>query len=201
MTKTNVRAWFLSGLLMGSTISCVLLSAIFSERSEAITSYVNPIEIHFDLNSIVEPQYDYDEVECLAKNIYFEARGESTEGQIAVAQVAMNRTKSDMFPNNICDVIYQGPVSNWFLVEKNKIVPLLHECQFSWWCDGKSDVPRDMWAWGRAMTIASAVLKGEVEDNTQGAMWYHATSVNPNWNRLAEIATIDNHIFYVAENL
>ena len=201
MTKTTVRAWFLSGLLMGSTISCVLLSAIFSERSEAITSYVNPIEIHFDLNPIVEPQYDYDEVECLAKNIYFEARGESTEGQIAVAQVAMNRAKSDMFPNNICDVIYQGPVSNWFLVEKNKIVPLLHECQFSWWCDGKSDVPRDMWAWGRAMTIASAVLKGEVEDNTQGAMWYHATSVNPNWNRLAEIATIDNHIFYVAENL
>lgn len=201
MTKTNVRAWFISGLLMGGAISWVGFSAIFSETSEATTSYVNPIEIHFDFNPSVAPQHDYDEVECLAKNIYFEARGESTNGQIAVAQVAMNRVKSSMFPNNICDVIYQGPVSTWFLVEKNKIVPLLHECQFSWWCDGKSDEPRDMWAWGRAMTIASEVIKGNVDDNTHGAMWYHATSVNPNWSQLAAVTKIDNHIFYVAENL
>lgn len=198
MTKTNVRAWF-SGLLLGGAISWIGFSTTFSESTEATTSFTSPIEIHFDLNPRSEPQYDYDEVECLAKNIYFEARGESTEGQIAVAQVAINRAKSELFPNNVCDVIYQGPVSSWFLVEKNKIVPLLHECQFSWWCDGKSDVPRDMWAWGRAMTIASAVLKGEVDDNTRGAMWYHATSVDPHWNQLAAVKQIDNHIFYVAD--
>jgi len=157
-----------------------------------------PINIVFEFPDPA-PAIDFAELECLAKNIYFEARGEPLDGQVAVSQVVLNRVNSPNFPNDICGVIYQGPISDWFLQEHDRIVPLRHRCQFSWWCDGRSDEPRDMWAWGRAMTIAAAVLRGETEDNTNGAMWYHATSVDPNW-QLQQIGTIGNHLFYADYN-
>lgn len=184
---------FSLGLFVGMSIIFAGIKVLPTEKK---IENIQPINIVFELPNLQSDIIDFEQLECLAKNIYFEARGESIEGQIAVSQVVLNRVNSNYFPNNICDVVYQGPVSEWFLTEKNKVVPLLHRCQFSWWCDGRSDEPRDMWAWGRAMSVAAAVMRGEIEDNTHGAMWYHATSVSPSWG-LVNIANIGNHVFYV----
>ena len=82
------------------------------------------------------------EATCLAKNMYFEARNQGLAGQLAVSLVVMNRVKDERFPNTICGVIEQGPISKWWLKEKGKIVPIRNRCQFSWFCDGKSDDPK-----------------------------------------------------------
>jgi len=119
------------------------------------------------------------------------------DGQVAVAYVAVNRKNDERYPDDLCDVIYQGPISTWFLMERNKIVPLKNQCQFSWYCDGKSDIPVDMWAWGRAMDVAAGVVEGKYQDPTEGAMWYHNTEVEPNWTHQLAVATrINKHIFY-----
>lgn len=153
-----------------------------------------PVEIVFSTGP------SYRDVECLAKNIYFEARGEPEIGQIAVAYVAKNRQKSYNFPQDLCEVIYQGPISSWFLETHGKVVPLRDRCQFSWWCDGKSDTPIDMWAWGRAMDVAAGVINGIYEDPTDGALWYHNTDVTPAWaSSMIATTQINEHIFYKME--
>ena len=75
---------------------------------------------------------DKKEITCLAKNMYFEARNQGLAGQLAVSLVVMNRVKDERFPNTICGVIEQGPISKWWLKEKGKIVPIRNRCQFSW---------------------------------------------------------------------
>ena len=81
-----------------------------------------------------EPVISQTEIECMAKNIYFEAAVESTAGQLAVAQVTLNRVKSRHYPNSVCEVVYEGPhTANGF--------PKRDRCQFSWYCDGKGDDP------------------------------------------------------------
>lgn len=152
-----------------------------------------PIVIDIDISAGIS----YNEVECLAQNIYFEARGEPMTGQIAVAYVALNRKHDERYPNTLCEVIKQGPISVWFLTEQNKIVPIKHKCQFSWWCDGRSDSPKDMWAWGLAMDVAAGVINDKYDDPTYGALWYHNTDVDPSWNRqLAYTTQINKHLFY-----
>ena len=170
-----------------------------------LLNYKRPINQVVDINpmpvEIVFPTGPtYREVECLAKNIYFEARGEPEMGQIAVAYVAINRQKSQNFPQDLCEVIYQGPISNWFLEAHGRVVPLRDRCQFSWWCDGKSDTPIDMWAWGRAMDVAAGVINYIYEDPTEGALWYHNTEVNPSWAAsMIPTTQINEHIFYRME--
>ena len=83
------------------------------------------------------------EAVCLAKNMYYEARNQGLAGQLAVSLVVMNRVKDKRYPNTICEVVYQGPISKWWLKEKSKIVPIRNRCQFSWYCDGKSDDPKN----------------------------------------------------------
>lgn len=160
------------------------------------------IEIVIEVSTPVKQQViDYDQLECLAKNIYFEARGESLEGQIAVSQVVMNRVQSKHFPNTICEVVYQGQLSTWYLEVKGIEVPVRNRCQFSWWCDGRSDNPKDMTAWGEALTVAAGVIRNEYNDYTNGAMWYHANYVKPDWrHQFTHVTDIGNHKFY-ASNL
>ena len=124
------------------------------------------------------------ELRCLALNIYHEARSESKRGQIAVAAVTLNRVKSDRFPNSVCAVVHQGG-------EK------LHRCQFSWWCDGRSDQPKDQKAWRRAIQLARESLAGLHRDPTRGALYYHTTRVKPAWSKkFRRSARIGNHVFY-----
>jgi spore germination cell wall hydrolase CwlJ-like protein len=132
-----------------------------------------------------------DQVECLALNIYHEARGEPADGQVAVAQVVLNRVADRRFPSDICGVVKQG------------FQPRRRDCQFSWWCDGRSDRPLEPLAWDESKRLAEAVLAGQHKDPTGGALWYHADSVTPKW-RMAIIPArkIGRHQFYLpaAEN-
>jgi spore germination cell wall hydrolase CwlJ-like protein len=126
-----------------------------------------------------------EEIGCLALNIYFEARGEPELGKIAVAHVVLNRVADRRFPSTVCDVVRQGGEDK------------LHHCQFSWWCDGQSDRPRDARSWDNVKAIAHMVYWGFTPDPTDGALWYHADSVSPYW-RTAFIRgpKIGQHQFY-----
>ncbi|SLN32542.1 cell wall hydrolase [Oceanibacterium hippocampi] len=129
------------------------------------------------------------ELECLAKNIYFEARGEDATGKLAVAYVVMNRVADSRFPGEVCAVVKQGG-------EQRR-----HRCQFSWWCDGRSDEPSDWIAWEEAKDIALTVRKQRAIDPTDGALWYHAEYVQPSWrDGFARGRKIGRHIFYVRKD-
>lgn len=123
---------------------------------------------------------------CLALNIYHEARGERPVAQVAVANVVMNRVGAARFPNNVCAVVFQGG-------------ELRHQCQFSWYCDGRSDTAWDRQAWELAKTIAQLVLEEELHDVTNGALFYHAPYVSPTWtSAMTEVYQDGAHIFYGA---
>ncbi len=126
-----------------------------------------------------------EEFQCLALNIYWEARSESWAGQVGVAMVTLNRVANPRFPTTICEVVRQGG-------PRPK-----HQCQFSWYCDGKSDRPQHAAAWRRAQQVAYAVLFSGPRDPTRGALFYHADYVNPPWSRRMTQATqIGRHIYY-----
>jgi N-acetylmuramoyl-L-alanine amidase len=137
------------------------------------------------------------EVMCLAKNIYHEARGESIDGQLAVAFVTVNRARSNKFPNTVCGVVYQAKHSRWWKEKFNKLVPLRNKCQFSWYCDGRSDEIRDLRAWEVSVSVAQLVLHDEVEDITNGAVFYYnPAKANPHWkSSFKRVALVDNHVF------
>ena len=122
---------------------------------------------------------------CLALNVYHEARSDDMLGQYAVAHVVMNRVQHDKFPDDTCAVVHQG-------YHKGK-----HKCQFSWYCDGKSDTPHDPEAWAWAVLVAYDVLPSRVPDPTYGATHYHATYVKPYWaDHYKQTVTLGSHIFY-----
>ena len=123
---------------------------------------------------------------CLAQAVYFEARGEPANGQMAVAQVVLNRVASQYYPNNVCDVVYQNQHRR-------------NRCQFSFACDGRPERIRDQGSWGRATTIATQILSGESMSEEVGtrATHYHANYVSPRWIRdMIQIRRIGVHIFY-----
>ena len=119
------------------------------------------------------------DIECLAMNIYHEARGEPVVGQIAVAQVTMNRVEHNYFPDTVCSVVWD-------------------EDQFSWTNDGRSDRIRDNRAYSVALNIAETVYHDEEDDPTEGSLFYHATYISPpRWTRHMEVSTkIGIHVFY-----
>ena len=146
-----------------------------------------------------------DELACMARNIYFEANNQSKAGQIAVARVVMNRVQDTRFPNTVCGVIHEGPIrESWKtrrdpdLPENERIYyPKRHMCQFSWYCDGKADVPEDSKTWEECLELADLVFSKELHDFTEGSTHYHNDKVNPYWaDHLHKTVTIDNHIFY-----
>lgn len=125
------------------------------------------------------------DVYCLALNIYFEARGEPEDGRRAVAHVVLNRVADRRWPRTPCEVVSEGwPAAG----------PL---CQFSWFCDGRPDIPRPGASWKDAKRLAELVYWGRSQDPTGGAFWYHADYVNPWWSkRLQAGPKIGHHIFY-----
>ncbi|MBK1669324.1 hypothetical protein CKO28_14900 [Rhodovibrio sodomensis] len=127
------------------------------------------------------------QIECLAKTIYFEARGEPDAGKLAVGHVVMNRVASDDYPDSVCQVMQQGGAAR------------LHRCQFSFFCDGRSDEPKDKAAWRHSQALARAVFWDFSPDPTGGARWYHADYVSPDWrNHFDKGPVIGQHVFYLA---
>tara|TARA_B100000686_G_scaffold340537_2_gene416398 strand:- start:50 stop:535 length:486 start_codon:yes stop_codon:yes gene_type:complete len=130
--------------------------------------------------------FNLSEVDCLTLNMYWEARGEGEVGLRAVAHVTLNRVRSLLFPDSICDVVAQGGQNAQG-----------GACQFSWWCDGLDDWPYDMRMWRASHTIARKVMLGRDSDPTSGALWYHADYVIPYWaDDYIQTVQIGPHIFY-----
>jgi len=128
-----------------------------------------------------------DELQCLAENIYFEARGEPLAGQYAVAEVTVNRTHAAHFPRTVCQVVHE---MRWDPGRRR------HVADFSWVERGASD-PEDGPAWRQALSVATATYDDLHAPIVPGALFYHATSVRPGWARgRTRIATIGNHVFY-----
>tara|TARA_Y100000401_G_scaffold116136_1_gene121230 strand:- start:191 stop:694 length:504 start_codon:yes stop_codon:yes gene_type:complete len=145
-----------------------------------------PRWVNMDLHRPV-PGVSDKQVECLAKNIYFEARNQSEYGKFAVANVTMNRVKDPRFPNTICDVVFQGP----------RVKKRVGGCQFSWYCDGKPDKIYNKRLWKECKRIAVLALLYPNKDITIGATHYHASYVNPWWaKKLQRLVTVGDHIFY-----
>ena len=147
------------------------------------------------------------EVQCLAKNMYYEARSQGTAGKIAVTNVVLNRVKDKRFPNTICEVVQQGPTRESWKTKKDKNLPeeeriyypIKHRCQFSWYCDGASDEPKNEEKYKEAYLLSLNIVdkKFHLMDITDGALFYHADYVRPSWARTKQRTTeIGDHIFY-----
>lgn len=137
---------------------------------------------------------------CLALNVYHEARSENLASMYAVSDVVLNRVQDRRFPDTICDVVYQAKLSKWHL-ERGKEVPIRNQCQFSWYCDGKSDIPKDIDAWYQSRLVAYQMINKDLfRGITEGATHYHADYVKPSWRlRFHSIGRIGSHIFYRAD--
>jgi spore germination cell wall hydrolase CwlJ-like protein len=160
---------------------------------------------YVDANKLIQPKYTQltpeaqRQVSCLASNIYFEARSEPIDGQIAVAFVTLNRVASQDFPNTICDVVKQK--SRVERIGDKRIV-----CQFSWYCETK---PKGQYynmlltndttkKYNDVLEVAIHVYANQEKliDPTNGSLFYHADYVSPNWRNLDRHVVIGRHIFY-----
>jgi Cell Wall Hydrolase len=127
------------------------------------------------------------ELTCLARNVYFEARGEPLAGQYAVAEVTMNRRAAARFPGSVCAVVYQ---KNWDVLRKRFVGA------FSWTEFNALPEPSGE-DWKQAWKVAIDVYSGRQPPVLQGAMYYHSTSIKPSWAREKKlVARIGGHAFY-----
>ena len=142
--------------------------------------------------------YDSGEhIQCLAMNMYHEARDQGTAGRLAVSAVVLNRVNDSRFPNSVCEVVLQAQMKpSW---KTGLPVPIRNKCQFSWYCDGKSDEIKDVKTYKKILDFAGVILHNNIRfiDITDGATHYHADYVKPDWAKTKTRTTeIGDHIFY-----
>lgn len=171
-----------------SVVGQDMFDALFQtprERPPAPVVAVNPGDHWWAALPLPSSVYSAKEQRCLAEAIYFEARGEPYDGQVAVAQVVLNRVRNPAYPDTTCDVVYQNE-------------NVRNACQFSFACDGIKDVVHPGAAWNRAVQVATDVSTGGVSLAEIGtATHYHATYVRPNWAGVfKKKAKIGRHVFY-----
>lgn len=135
-----------------------------------------------------------EDLNCMALNIYHEARGEDIQGQYAVAEVVMNRVTHAKYPNTICGVIKDGVYHTW-----NPKLVMKNRCAWSWWCDRKSDKVNDYDAYNQAYRIAKEVIFDTgYNPILPYALFYHADYVKPKWSKTKTVVKkIGRHVFYV----
>lgn len=155
---------------------------------------LNASAIIFGLSSSVAYAGDWktSELECLSRNIYFESLNQSVMGQMAVAHVTLNRVKLKRYPDSLCGVVTDSKKNDKGEIRKNA-------CQFSWYCDGKDDTPKNMSLYEDAVTVAKVSIQifYTFGDITGGATHYHADYVTPSWAKtMQRVAKVDDHIFY-----
>jgi spore germination cell wall hydrolase CwlJ-like protein len=124
-----------------------------------------------------------DALTCLARTVYWEARGDSETSMEAIANVVMNRLGHDGFPDTVCSVVKQGHEQG--------------QCQFSWWCDGRSDSAFEEDPYKISKEIARRALNLQLTDKTGGALYFHHRNVNPNWApQYLKTVEIGEFVFY-----
>lgn len=169
--------------LVGSAIEAIIKNRIAYYQTLELATQVKIEAKNRELVALKDRER---QLECLARNIYFESGTESFEGKVAVAQVTLNRTKHPNFPNDICKVVYQ---KTFFM---KKIV-----CQFSWHCEnaGRSKIKHPE-LYKESYEVAKKVLLENFRlSSMKDAMYFHAVYVSPNWHK-QRIGIIGNHIFY-----
>lgn len=187
--------------------SALISSYIDRRRNDALTAIeqvsrreapalTNAVLVAYAENSFVptpkKVKLADSERQCLAQAIYHEARGESEAGQMAVANVIINRAFSKKYPSTICGVVYQN-------ADKGR-----YKCQFTFACDGRSDEGTERAAWNRSVELAEAAFaefqRGERPDVVPGSvLYYHTTAVAPKWSHtFRRVASIGSHVFYSA---
>ena len=161
----------------------------FAGKEYARNLKETPAHLHFHYDFVKPPDasdevyvnqnYTDGDLDCLSRNIYFEAGNQSTIGKLAVGLVVTNRVESPRYPDTICGVVNQ-------------------KSQFSWVNDGKPDTPKDDWAWEESKKIAKDILEGKAEFiDFDRVMNYHADYVDPSWaGSMVRVDQIGNHIFY-----
>jgi len=181
-----------NGLDASASVSRLAASRMESDEASdraIIAPFQTFAPIHFKTAEQQSINHD-----CLSRAIYYEARSESQIGQLAVAEVVLNRVSHRLYPNNVCGVVYEGTDRETGLSWRGTHM----SCQFSFSCDG-SEVRRpprgDHWA--EAQRIAAHAMMGLSTPVTGDATHYHANYVNPYWApRLVHTKTIGTHIFY-----
>lgn len=140
----------------------------------------------FILSLITATPAKADESDCIAEAVYFEARGESVSGMLAVVEVILNRVAHSKFPSTACAVVAQG--------EYWRGVPVRNRCHFSYYCDGKPETIEESAAYRK---VRSAVFLGLISYIPSEALYYHTTKVRPYWaSKFKRLYQKGNHIFY-----
>lgn len=173
-----LRSIYLAGVLI---LVAAFTTQITTDKLAEERKILESADPNYASTQEVEQQLD-----CLTLNVYKEAAREPFEGKVAIAQVTINRTKNDKFPDDICSVVYQ---KNYFM--KNVV------CQFSWYCNRvHRNRPIDQKLYEESYAVAKKVLlEGFRLDSLNDALFYHADYVNPHW-RYIRIIKIGTHIFY-----
>lgn len=143
-----------------------------------VNNIINNVNYGFDTEQQIE--LTEQEMNCLALNIYHESRGESLAGQMAVAEVTLNRSHDERYPDDVCRVVWQTN-------------------QFSWTSDGNSDTPRDQNSWQNAQRIARIIAEryNSSINITNGAIMFHAVGSKPSWRtKFRKTIQIGDHVFY-----
>lgn len=212
--------------------SCLLsFLAVLSFNAVAVTeadvkaevSYRDQIVIQAEqfvektANAIATPFLSERDVECLAKNIFYESGGEPLEGKVAVGMVTINRANDPAFPNGICNVVKQktmltatktetvtekvptGLFATTKQVTRQRVVQVSRAvCQFSWVCSKMNRIKEDDPRWIESKAVAEGLARGEYDEYQSkyaNAKYFHAVYVKPGW-KLKRVARTGNHIFY-----
>lgn len=197
MKSNNILGAIVAGCLMVIAFAIVTNPDNYSTQSTEAAPVAAVIYAPVESMPVREViRVDKRQLECMALNVYFEARNQSTvESMAAVAYTVLNRVAAPRFPNNICDVVFQGRRD----ASGNYV---RHRCQFSWVCDGKADRPNlnhpvEAEAWHKSVEVAMKVLTGDIDNPIGNATMYHATYVKPHWARAYMlVAQVEDHIFY-----
>lgn len=195
MENQNLTRIALASLLALSIITLINLGIQVFTKEDTVV--VQQVMTEPESLIIEELPYSDEDLQCLALNLYHEARNELDAGLYAVADVTQNRVDDKRWPNSICNVVYQAKT---YTGRDGKQYPKKNRCQFSWYCDGRSDNPRPGRSWEKCLHIARMFLThDEFRGITEGATHYHATYVNPRWataKGMHVIGQIGEHIFY-----
>lgn len=172
-----IRIMKILALLAGVFLVVFVAKFAYNYKITSLKSASNPE------TSAITAEVRGNQLNCLTRNIYYEAGHEPFEGKVAVAQVTLNRVASGKFPADICKVVYQ----------KDNALGL---CQFSWYCNGDIRKPKNSAAYKESEIVARQVLLENFRlPSLTHALYFHGTYINPGWKK-EKVAVIGRHVFY-----
>ena len=180
-----------------------------NQSVEVIVPAMPDTSSRVDIEYFLIDPHKYEQEFCLAQNVFFESSVDNKAGMAAVADVTLNRVKDTRYPNTVCEVVYQAIMKeSWktkqypdLPASERKYIPVRNKCQFSWYCDGKSDdIPIGAENWVKAQMVAWEMMhNGTLRGISDGSTHYHATYVKPVWRKdigMTLVGRIGSHIFY-----